>query len=202
MPARAKRYIKRTLIAMFSLLLILSLLFLSFRDNIHTVTPGKLYRSAQLSPSRLERLIQSDRIRTVINLRGPNPHFDWYRDEVSVSRSMGVQHYDVQLSSTHLPNAEQLRRLITLFQTVPKPILLHCQGGADRTGFAVAMWLLMQGHSVQEAKKAYSILYFVHDPKSIGKQAVPMYQRWLSQHGFKTNKDHFLQWVAVTKLGR
>jgi protein tyrosine/serine phosphatase len=48
-----------------------------FGENFHAVVPGELYRSAQLSGSRLERHIQAEGIRTVINLRGPNPGSAW-----------------------------------------------------------------------------------------------------------------------------
>src|SRR5262245_46726283 len=37
--------------------------------NFHTVLPGRVYRTAQPSPDRLERLVRGYGIRTVINLR-------------------------------------------------------------------------------------------------------------------------------------
>jgi len=201
MEAKSKTVLKRIAMAALVLLLMFFLLYMLLRNNIHTIMPGAIYRSAQLSPARLKRLIRQDHIRTVINLRGSNPRFAWYRDELSVSRSMGVQHYDIRFSSTHLPSSKQLQRLVELFQTIPKPILLHCQGGADRTGFASAIWLLMQGRSLLEAKQAFSILYFVHRPDSIGKQVVPIYAHWLKQHHHKTSATYFMEWAASVRLG-
>ena len=200
MASKSKTWLKHIIISVLAILMLLFLTYLVLRNNIHTVTPGAVYRSAQLAPSRLKRLVHQDHIRTIINLRGSSPGFDWYRDELSVSRSMGVAHYDIKLSSTKLPRPAQLQRLIHLFRTAPKPILLHCQGGADRTGFAVAMWLLMQGHSLVEARQAFSLLYFVHRRDSVGKQVVPLYSAWLKQHHYKTNSRHFLQWALSTKL--
>ncbi|MCB1827489.1 MAG: tyrosine-protein phosphatase [Coxiellaceae bacterium] len=203
MAAESKTVWKRVVLIALSMLMVLFLAYMFLRNNIHTVTPGALYRSAQLSPERLKRLIRMDHIRTIINLRGRNENMAWYRDELAVSRAMGVQHYDIRLSSTHLPKTQQLHRLIDLFETAPRPILLHCQGGADRTGFASAMWMLMHGESLLEARQAYSILYFVHRPDSIGKQVIPLYAHWLKhQHYQKSTTSHFMQWVSVAQLGK
>src|SRR5437870_5021947 len=46
--------------------------------NLHTVIPGRVYRSAQLSPDLLERVIGTYGIRTVINLRGCGDPSPWY----------------------------------------------------------------------------------------------------------------------------
>ena len=118
-----------------------------------------------------------------------------------MSRILGVNHYDVSLSATHLLTLAQFHYLILLLQTAPKPILIHCEGGADRTGFAVAMWRLMQGDSLLKAKRAFSIRYFVHWKNSLGKQVLPIYERWLGRHHYKTSSEHFMQWVLSTKLG-
>lgn len=203
MVTKSRTVWKRIAVIALLVLMVLFLLYMLLRNNIHTVSSGAIYRSAQLSPSRLKRLIRADHIRTIINLRGANPKMDWYRDEVSVSQAMDVQHYDIRLSSTHLPASKQLRRLVELFQTAPKPILLHCQGGADRTGFASAMWLLLRGYPVPEARQAFSILYFVHRPDSIGKQVILFYSRWLGlRHYNESNSLHFIEWASSTQLGK
>jgi len=194
------RWLKRIGIGFLLLLMFTFLVFLVFRGNIHTVVSKEVYRSAQLPPSRLRHLIQSAHIRTVINLRGANPGYRWYQDEREVSRVMGVKHYDIRLDSQQLPSPKQLRRLIHLFQTAPMPILLHCQGGADRTGFASSMYILLKGNSIAKAKRAYSWFYHVKSPRSIGKLVMPHYERWLKQYKLKTNRHNFLRWVHTTKL--
>ena len=45
---------------------------LIWSGNHHTVAEGQLYRSAQLSGQELGEEIDAHRIRTVLNLRGPN----------------------------------------------------------------------------------------------------------------------------------
>ena len=49
--------------------------------NFGTVVPGRVYRSAQLSGEALSARIREHGVRTVLNLRGPNPDETWYRRE-------------------------------------------------------------------------------------------------------------------------
>lgn len=201
MAVKTKTLVKRIGITLLVIVLSLFLVYLSLRNNIHTVTPNQLYRSAQLSPERLERLVRQRNIKTVINLRSFNPQHEWYRDEVSVSQLMGINHYDISLSAYHLPEPAQLKRLIQLLQTAQRPILVHCQGGADRTGFAVAMWILMNGGSLIQAEHAFSPWYFVVRSDSLGKLVLPIYIKWLKKRQYETNSQHFLQWVSEAQLG-
>ena len=68
--------------------------------NFHAVLPGRVYRCAQPSPAELEALIKSHGIRTVINLRGSCPNFDWYRNQCRVANRFDVAHEDVSHSDT------------------------------------------------------------------------------------------------------
>lgn len=120
--------------------------------NIHTVDKGKLYRSAQLSYNQFARTIEKYNIKTIINLRGESPKKDWYRDEIQVSKKYGVQHFDIGMSARRIPHAKDLRKLLELFETAPKPILIHCAGGADRTGEASALYRMI--YFKESSKKA------------------------------------------------
>jgi len=103
-------------------------------DNVHAVVPGVVFRSAQLPPDRLAALIEAEHVRTVLNLRGAARGQAWYDHEVAASARLGVRHVDFELSAVRdvpVPVAEQLVRLM---DELPKPLLLHCQAGADRSG--------------------------------------------------------------------
>lgn len=191
------KLVKRRWIVLISTPLLMSifLVYLLFRYNIHTVSPGKLYRSGQLPPLILRRVIQSDHIRTVINLRGLNPEESWYRDEIAVTDMMGVAHYDLRLQSRERPSFLQMRAIIHLLEVAPKPILLHCASGNDRTGFAVALWLLLHNHSLSQANKAFFVPYFRKDHDKIGEQMMSMYVTWLQRKHYATNEIHLLEWV-------
>lgn len=108
-------------------------------SNFSEVAPG-LYRSNQPSHSRLERYAALG-IRNVISLRGGN-NFAPLRFEKESCRAIGLRMKTVKLSATKPSEREQLLRLLTLFDTLEGPILLHCKSGADRTGLAVAFYLI------------------------------------------------------------
>jgi protein tyrosine/serine phosphatase len=114
-------------------------------DNFHAVEPGVVYRSAQMSGARLREAIAAQHIRAVLNLRGPNPGKDWYDAEVAAARADGVPHIDIALSAQHELTPRQLSAVRQALADAPKPLLIHCNGGSDRTGLVSAMYLLSRG---------------------------------------------------------
>lgn len=129
-------------------------------DNIHVVVPGTVFRSAQLSPQRLDALIATHHLNAVLNLRGPSPGAAWYDDEVATTARLGVRHIDFKLSAVRevpVPVAEQL---VHLLEQLPMPLLIHCQAGADRTGLASALYrYAIVGTDADEAADQLSVLY-------------------------------------------
>ena len=67
--------------------------------NFHEITAGEAYRSAQLNPEQLKHYLMKYRIKSVLNLRGSEPHVQWYDDEIKVSAAYHVAHYDIALSA-------------------------------------------------------------------------------------------------------
>lgn len=111
--------------------------------NHGEVVPGKVYRSAQQSGSDLERLVRRRGIRTVVNLRGCCPWMDWYKAECEVGEALGLSQEDISLSANRFPPVAELRRLVDMLDRCEYPVVLHCRQGADRTGLACAMILLL-----------------------------------------------------------
>ncbi|MFH1368848.1 MAG: dual specificity protein phosphatase family protein [Elusimicrobiota bacterium] len=128
--------------------------------NFHAITPGEAYRSAQLNKKQFEKYIKQYSLRSVLNLRGKNLNEKWYEDEIAICSSLGVTHYDVQLSAINKPTEEETREILEIFKSAPRPLLIHCRYGADRTGLVAAMWrVAVDGESKQEAEKQLTILY-------------------------------------------
>lgn len=128
--------------------------------NFHTVAEGEVYRSAQPSPAALERYVREHGIRTVINLRGENPSDGWYQDEVATSRRLGLRHVDFRMSAKRGITRREAWRLIQIMQTTPKPILIHCESGADRTGLASALYVAgIQRRGEDAAEEQLSLKY-------------------------------------------
>lgn len=128
--------------------------------NFHQVLAGELYRSAQMSDTDLAVRIRAHGIRSVLNLRGARPRQAWYAPEVGVSRALGVRHYDLGLSARRELTPAERDELLRLMSEAPKPLLIHCKQGADRTGLAAALYLRHdRRRSLEEAGKQLSIWY-------------------------------------------
>lgn len=148
------------LLGVASLLGVARIWYLEEQGNFHPITPGEAYRSAQLDQDELEFYIGKYAIRSVINLRGMHDDEKWYRDEIEICGRLGVAHYDVDLSSDKAPTTTELKDLLGLFATAPRPVLIHCQAGADRSGLAAALWRLDIDRAPKSvARKQLSILY-------------------------------------------
>lgn len=109
-------------------------------DNFHAVYQGELYRSGQLDEANLLASIESFDIRSVLNLRGRNDNERWYQKEIRVCSEHGVEHYDLPLLSSKDVSIDEMDRLIAIAASAPKPLLIHCAHGADRTGLAVCLY--------------------------------------------------------------
>lgn len=112
-----------------------------FGGNVHTVDPGRVYRSAQITGRNLRDVLETRKIRTVINLRGGSNESAWHRSEMATCDRLGVRHVDVSLSAIRMPPPDQLERVISAFDNEPYPVLFHCQGGADRSGLVGTLYL-------------------------------------------------------------
>ncbi len=130
--------------------------------NFHTVIPHQLYRSAQPTPSELRSDIRDYGIRTVINLRGPNPNKAWYRDEVAVTKEAGATHIDFRMSARHILGPERAEKLIAIMRAAQKPILVHCEGGADRSGLISAIYVGEIAHEGEHAAESQLSLFYGH----------------------------------------
>jgi len=135
-------------------------LYTTATGNFHEVAAGRVFRSAQLSEADLTAKIQRHGIRSILNLRGKNAGRDWYDDEIEVCKKNGVVHYDLPLSAGKDVSLERMEALVTILKKAPKPLLIHCESGADRAGFGAALYhLAVEGESASEADRELTIWY-------------------------------------------
>ena len=132
---------------------------LQLSGNFHEVIPGQFYRSAQPSASDIAQYARQFGIRTIVNLRGPE-NKDWYRDEIAASAKAGIYHFDFRMAYSGDLSSRDAEEMVKLLRTAPKPILVHCQSGADRTGLASVIYLQqVAGVDEETAEEQLSIRY-------------------------------------------
>jgi protein tyrosine/serine phosphatase len=133
---------------------------LFYTGNIHAVSEGELYRSAQLDKDEFAAAIRQYGIRSILNLRGAHPGEAWYDDEVAAANEAGVTHYDVALSARRQPNEAQIKAVLRVLREAPKPLLVHCKSGADRSGLVSALFRLVEENATpEEADRQLSLVY-------------------------------------------
>jgi len=115
-------------------------------DNFWVVEKNTFYRSGQLSAKRLEYYTKKYKIKTVVNLRGTWPKANWWKQELAVTKQNNVCFFSIPMTAKKLTSKKNIRTILNIFDTAPRPILVHCQGGADRTGEISALWVLDQQH--------------------------------------------------------
>lgn len=189
--------IRRFLGYFFLLLGGLSGCYFLYRDNIHEVIPAYYYRSAQLAPNVLSNLIDKRNIQTVINLRGAHPEAPWYQKEIKVVEEKHIAYHNLPLRAYHFPEVSQIRTLIRLIEDSPKPILIHCESGADRTGLASALVVFWNtGGDLTRSWKQISWHYGAVYPNSVGKLVLKRYQLWLDQRKERSSIVSFKTWIS------
>ncbi len=141
--------------------------------NFHWVVPGEAARAAQAWAGGLGGFLEARGIRALINLRGRNDDLSWWKNETGAAKARGIAHLDAMLDSRKLPTRAMLERLIATFDEAPRPFLLKCSGGQDRTSFAAALFLIHRGgwEAFDTAAAQYARFPYLHFPKK--------HQRWL-----------------------
>ena len=203
MRAGRRRRVRRIALATAIVLVVLALsLCWTFRrpwfqGNLGIVDAGRVIRSAQPT-AQLPAWIRDYRLRSILNLRGGGKADWWYNAEVKAAMAGGVSFYDFPLSATRRPTRRELLVLIDTLETCPYPLLIHCKSGADRTGLASALYLMVRrGTPPEEAERAFTLEHghvplggteHLHEPLN-------EYAAWLEARGLSHSADRFRDWV-------
>lgn len=168
-----------------------------FQGNLGVVDAGRVIRSSQPT-SQLAAWIHDYRLRSILNLRGGGPSDWWYDAEVKAARDNGVAFYDFPISATKRPTRRELLVLIDTLRSCPYPLLIHCKSGADRTGLASALYLMIErGVPPGRAEDAFTLEHGhiplcgperLHEP-------LHEYANWLAARGLAHTPGRFRDWV-------
>lgn len=126
--------------------------------NMAQLAPG-VWRSNHPGARRL-RLARDAGILTVVSLRGSAPTPQALL-EAEACAALGLRFVTVALRARLAPRREDVLQIFEVFRTAERPLLMHCKSGADRAGFASALFLLHEGRPLAEARRQLS-LRFLH----------------------------------------
>lgn len=134
--------------------------------NFHEIAPGA-FRSNHPTEKRFRQIAEMG-VKTILNLRGTAPS-PFYLKEVALCKELGMTLVSLPMSASKAPPRDVLLQLIALFRTIERPFVMHCKSGADRTGLASAVYLLViAGLPVEEAQKMLSFKYIHLNNKRTG----------------------------------
>jgi len=124
------------------------------QNNFDTVVPGQVYRSSRMNPDALARVIQTRHIQSVLSLIGPS------LIESNAVRKSGAVYFDVSISDRHELAGAQMGKIIAAMRAAPKPQLIHCKAGADRSGLASALYCFaIDGQTAEQADRQLTVWY-------------------------------------------
>jgi len=152
-----------------------------------------VYRSSHPLPSQLREAAEIG-VRTVINLRRPDPTIPSNRLSWEACARYGLRQVHFAFNSRTAPRREEILGFEQLLHQVEYPILMHCKAGADRAGIASALFLLLRGGApVDVAARQLSFWRFGH---------VRQAKTGVLDHFLETYRQHqvghgtpFLEWV-------
>lgn len=124
------------------------------QNNFHAVVPGLVYRSSRMSPAALTATMEQHGIKSVLSLIGPS-----LAKSNAVQRSGGT-YFDISLSDRLKVTDARMEQIVTVLRSAPKPVLIHCKAGADRTGLAAALYhYAIGGQPADQADDSLTLLY-------------------------------------------
>jgi protein tyrosine phosphatase (PTP) superfamily phosphohydrolase (DUF442 family) len=178
-----------------------------FRNNFHEVVPGRLYRSAQMSRDELTQTVRGHRIKSIIDLRLIQDAPDQTGlTEAEAAHRGGAIYRHIPFSSARVDQRKSLLDLLSAFETLPRPVLVHCSSGTHRAGVASAVWLLDQeGRSPVEAAGQLTMKYGFFQPERDLKaffQGRPTLDRAIREYEIVRGRKSitFRDWVISSRL--
>ena len=152
--------------------------YLALSGNFHPVIANEVYRSAQVSKDDISAYKSDYGIRSILNLRGAAPVEAWYDEEIAASAALGMVHADFAMNASVQLSDAEAGKLIALMREMPKPLLVHCRHGSDRTGLAMSLYLAAISGTDEETAEGQLSLWFGHFAVPVLSDAWPMDESW------------------------
>ncbi len=130
----------------------------SLRDpgvkRLRVVAPGKLLGGAWQGPAVLQRLIERERIKTIVTLTAINRDDPKYVGQSEVVGRTGVDWIIVPMRGSSATPEQMADAADLMADPARQPVFFHCVAGHHRTSLAHAAYLIRHaGYSAEEAWK-------------------------------------------------
>ncbi|HEX3133388.1 MAG TPA: tyrosine-protein phosphatase [Planctomycetota bacterium] len=100
-------------------------------ENLYRVSP-EVYRSSQPHAGDLKLLVEQLGVKSVLTLR------NWH-DDNDEGKGLPLTLYRVDMEADEV-EPDKVAKALQIIRDAPKPILIHCWHGSDRTGLMVAAY--------------------------------------------------------------
>ena len=150
-----------------------------------------------MNEEHLEYYTKKYHIKSILNFRGKHLDDDWWVIEDRFAEKESLYYVSVDFNALKLPSKTQLLMLVNLLETAPKPLIFHCNQGADRTGMASALSIILFSDHPSKAliEKQASWRYAVVSPHSVGYQVMQNYFAWLNERALPISKETLMQFL-------
>ncbi|MGK2858990.1 MAG: fused DSP-PTPase phosphatase/NAD kinase-like protein [Thermoanaerobaculia bacterium] len=168
--------------------------------HLREVLAGEIYRASQPSGEAIARAVSSKGIRTIVNLRGPNPKHEWFREERDAASKLGLGMVSLRFETFDWPPRVETLVLVQALDRAPRPILLHCHSGLDRSGWAAGVVHLLQGESLQTARSELSRLkgHLCNRDTCALHGFFNLYEEWLASARREHAPEVFREWLKTS----
>jgi protein tyrosine/serine phosphatase len=122
-------------------------------SNFGTVADG-IYRSARPEIPLGYSALKAREVKTVLSLEGEQDH-----DAVVAA---GMESRFVALEAFEPVPIEKFNSILAIIDAAPRPILIHCLQGHDRTGVVCAAYRITHGWSLEDAIEEMDSYGFNH----------------------------------------
>ena len=160
--------------------------------NLYAID-NQMYRSSQPSPKQLKILKRKYGFKTIINLRGENG-LSAYSLEKEACSKLNLELVNFRAYSRNPPESDEVKQLISIFNNIKYPALMHCKSGSDRTGITAALYRIFYlKESVEEAYKKELHWKYGHIKSSHTGVLDYFFTQYISEN--QVNPVAFLDWV-------
>lgn len=123
--------------------------------NFGVVVPGRVYRSGRPDERFIQYLRNTHDIQRIVTLTGSSEAHE-------AAKKMGMEVSSFRWNTNHLPPLSELETVLDILND-GRPVLVHCAGGSDRTGYTVAIYRVQQ-QKWSIARAVEEMAHYWHSP--------------------------------------